>query len=90
MPGISALCDLLKAGMKAIGYTEFGGPEVLCVLELPDPHAGPGRVSVRVHAAAVSPADTAARSGWMKRNYAPETLPGGRDLRHPLAPQCPT
>jgi NADPH:quinone reductase len=63
--------------MKAIGYTEFGGPEVLRVLELPEPHAGPGQVGVRVQAAAVNPADTAARSGWMKRNYAPETLPGG-------------
>ncbi|ORB75471.1 NADP-dependent oxidoreductase [Mycobacterium scrofulaceum] len=64
--------------MKAIGFTEFGGPEVLQALELPDPHAGPGQVRVRVHAAAVNPADTAARSGWMKRNYPPETLPGGR------------
>ncbi|OBA72330.1 alcohol dehydrogenase [Mycobacterium sp. 1554424.7] len=64
--------------MKAIGYTEFGGPEVLRVLEMPEPHAGHGQVRVRVQAAAVNPADTAARSGWMKRNYAPETLPGGR------------
>lgn len=63
--------------MKAIGYTEFGGPEVLRMLEMPEPHAGPGQVRVRVQAAAVNPADTAARSGWMKRNYAPETLPGG-------------
>ncbi|OBF46336.1 alcohol dehydrogenase [Mycobacterium sp. 852002-50816_SCH5313054-b] len=64
--------------MKAIGYTEFGGPEVLRALELPEPHAGPGQVRVRVHAAAVNPADTAARSGWMKRHYPPDTLPGGR------------
>ncbi len=64
--------------MKAIGYTEFGGPEVLRVVVLPEPHAGPGQVRVRVQAAAVNPADTAARSGWMKRNYPPETLPGGR------------
>jgi NADPH2:quinone reductase len=63
--------------MKAIGYNEFGGPDVLRVLELPEPHAGPGQVRVRVEATAVSPADTAARSGWMKRNYAPESLPGG-------------
>ncbi|OBK51626.1 NADP-dependent oxidoreductase [Mycobacterium sp. 1081908.1] len=63
--------------MKAIGYTEFGGPDVLRVLEMQEPHARPGQVRVRVQAAAVNPADTAARSGWMKRNYAPETLPGG-------------
>ena len=72
--------------MKAIGYTQFGGPEVLRVLELPEPHAGPGQVRVRVQAAAVSPADTAARSGWMKRNYAPETLPGGRYPHPPYVP----
>ena len=72
--------------MKAIGYTHFGGPEVLRVLELPEPHAGPGQVRVRVQAAAVSPADTAARSGWMKRNYAPETLPGGRYPEPPYVP----
>ncbi|MET0703722.1 MAG: NADP-dependent oxidoreductase [Mycobacterium sp.] len=64
--------------MKAIGYTEFGGPEVLQLMELPEPHAGPGQVRVRVHAAAVNPADTGARSGWMHRTYAPETLPGGK------------
>jgi NADPH2:quinone reductase len=72
--------------MKAVGYTTFGGPEVLQVLELPEPHAGPGQVRVRVQAAAVSPADTAARSGWMKRNYAPETLPGGRYPEPPYVP----
>jgi NADPH2:quinone reductase len=63
--------------MKVVGYTEFGGPEVLRLMELPEPHAGPGQVRVKVRAAAVSPADTAARSGWMKRNYPAETLPGG-------------
>jgi NADPH2:quinone reductase len=60
-----------------MGYTEFGGPDVLRVLELPEPHAGPGQVRVRVQAAAVNPADTAARSGWMKQTYAPHTLAGG-------------
>ena len=72
--------------MKAIGYTQFGGPDVLRVLELPQPHAGPGQVRVRVQAAAVSPADTASRSGWMKRNYAPDTLPGGGYPEPPYVP----
>src|SRR5947209_15781202 len=75
--GIAATHVQLRSGMKAIGYTEFGGPEVLRLLEFPEPHAGPGQVRVRVQAAAVNPADTAARSGWMKSNYPPETLPGG-------------
>lgn len=42
---------------------DFGGPDVLEVVDLPEPHAGPGEVRIRVHAAAVSPADTMMRSG---------------------------
>ncbi|TKK91613.1 NADP-dependent oxidoreductase [Herbidospora galbida] len=49
--------------MQVIGVHEFGGPEALRVLDLPAPHAGPGEVRVRVHAAAVNPADTLLRSG---------------------------
>jgi NADPH:quinone reductase len=40
--------------MKAIGVTTFGGPEVLHVFELPEPHAGAGEVRIRVHAASVN------------------------------------
>ncbi len=49
--------------MRAIGVTEFGGPENLQVLDLPEPHAGEGEVRVRVHAAAVNPTDTNLVSG---------------------------
>jgi NADPH:quinone reductase len=49
--------------MRAIGVTEFGGPEALHVVELPDPQAGPGEVRIRVRAAAVNPTDTGLRSG---------------------------
>jgi NADPH:quinone reductase-like Zn-dependent oxidoreductase len=49
--------------MRAIGVTEFGGPEALRELDLPDPVPGPGEVRVRVHAAAVNPTDTLLRSG---------------------------
>jgi NADPH:quinone reductase-like Zn-dependent oxidoreductase len=44
--------------MRAVGVTEFGGPEALRVLELPEEHAGPGQVRLRVTAAAVNPTDT--------------------------------
>ncbi|MEU8636037.1 NADP-dependent oxidoreductase [Amycolatopsis sp. NPDC048633] len=50
--------------MKAAAFTEFGGPEVLRVLDLPEPHAGPGQVRVRVRAAGVQPYDAAVRAGW--------------------------
>lgn len=49
--------------MKAIAYTEPGGPDVLEVMELPDPVPGPGEVVIRVRAAAVSPTDTMRRVG---------------------------
>ncbi|WP_328224491.1 NADP-dependent oxidoreductase [Streptomyces sp. NBC_00310] len=49
--------------MKAIGLTEFGGPDVLRVLNLPVPEAGPGEIRIRVHAATVNPVDMLVRRG---------------------------
>ncbi|SDR90071.1 NADPH:quinone reductase [Nocardioides scoriae] len=49
--------------MRAIGVNEFGGPDALEVLDLPEPHAGPGEVRLRVHAATVNPTDTGLRAG---------------------------
>ncbi|MFF5719784.1 NADP-dependent oxidoreductase [Streptomyces buecherae] len=49
--------------MKAIGVEEFGGPDALRALELPEPQAGPGEVRIRVHAAAVNPTDVMLRTG---------------------------
>ena len=49
--------------MRAVGLMEHGGPEVLQVVEVPEVHAGPGQVRVRVRAAAVNPTDTLARNG---------------------------
>lgn len=56
-------CLGLSRGVKAIGVYEFGGPEVLQVVDLPEPQAGPGEVRIRVHAAAVSPTDVMLRTG---------------------------
>jgi NADPH:quinone reductase-like Zn-dependent oxidoreductase len=42
---------------------QFGGPEALRVFEVPERHAGPGEVRVRVHAATVNPTDTYTRNG---------------------------
>jgi NADPH:quinone reductase len=43
--------------MKAIGLMEFGGPEVLQVVDLPEPQPGPGEVRISVHAVAVNPTE---------------------------------
>ena len=43
--------------MRAVGFTEFGEPEVLGIVPLPVPSPGPGQVRVRVAAAAVKSGD---------------------------------
>ena len=47
----------------AITYTEFGGPEVLTLVDIPTPAPGPGEIAVRVEAAGVNPIDGKLRSG---------------------------
>lgn len=49
--------------MKAIQMTEQGGPEVLHLVDLPDPVPGPGQVLIRVEAAAVNFSDVMRRRG---------------------------
>ncbi len=51
--------------MRAIQYREFGGPEVLGVVELPDPHPAAGQIRVRVRAVGINPIDWKVRSGMM-------------------------
>jgi NADPH:quinone reductase-like Zn-dependent oxidoreductase len=49
--------------VKALVQTGNGGPEVLQVLERPDPAVGPGEVRIAVKAAGINFADTMARLG---------------------------
>lgn len=49
--------------MRAMLLTEFGGPEVLKIQEIPKPQCGPGDVLIEVHAAALNPVDTKIRRG---------------------------
>jgi NADPH:quinone reductase len=44
--------------MRAVQITRFGGPEVLDVVDLPDPEPGPGEQLFEVSAAGINYADT--------------------------------
>lgn len=55
--------------MKAVQHAVHGGPDVLGVVELPDPAPGPGDVVVEVRCAAVNRLDVLQRQG-------PALLPG--------------
>jgi NADPH:quinone reductase-like Zn-dependent oxidoreductase len=59
--------------MKAVRFSRFGGPEVLEIVDLPDPHAGPGQVRIAVRAAGVNPSDWKKREGLMDPDL-PQTL----------------
>lgn len=65
--------------MKAITYTTFGGPEVLSLTEVDEPHAGPGQVRLKVVAAAVNPLDHKIRNGWMPQMAPPFPVTPGAE-----------
>src|SRR5882757_2262598 len=52
--------------MKAIVYSEAGGPEVLTLTERPVPEPGAGEVRVRIHVSGVNPTDWKARAGGVR------------------------
>ncbi|SQD99826.1 MULTISPECIES: NADP-dependent oxidoreductase [unclassified Parafrankia] len=64
--------------MKAAAFARHGGPEVLELMDLATPVAGPGQVRVRVRFAGVQPIDCAVRAGWAPPGVTPRlpTIPG--------------
>jgi NADPH2:quinone reductase len=63
--------------MRAIQITEFGGPEVLRPVELPDPVAKPGQLLIDVAAVGVNYADThSVEDSYLSRSTLP-MIPGG-------------
>lgn len=65
--------------MRAVQATEFGGPEVLVVREVPDPVPAADEVLVEVAAADIMFLDTRLRSGWGADRFPvrPPYVPGG-------------
>jgi len=62
--------------MKAVQFNEYGGPEVLKVVDVGKPHAGPGQVRIAVRAAGVNLSDLMKiRAGVWKGKPIP--LPSG-------------
>jgi NADPH:quinone reductase len=66
--------------MRAVAVTALGGPEVLRVVEQPDPILAPGGVLVRVRAVCVNPADIAARVGQIPGGAVPPPFLLGWDI----------
>jgi NADPH2:quinone reductase len=64
--------------MRAAWYDRQGpAADVLTSGELPDPHAGPGEVRVRLRYSGISPGDTNKRRGWLG-----STMPFPRVVPH--------
>jgi NADPH:quinone reductase-like Zn-dependent oxidoreductase len=59
--------------LKAAQFSSFGGPEVLEIVNLPDPHPGLGEVRIAVRAAGVNASDWKKRQGLMDPEL-PQTL----------------
>jgi NADPH:quinone reductase len=63
--------------MRAIQMTEFGGPEVLRLAELPKPVPGPGEALIRVSRAGLNFADTHTRTNSYVQKATLPLVPGG-------------
>ncbi|WP_058043868.1 NADP-dependent oxidoreductase [Streptomyces roseifaciens] len=62
--------------MKRVSFAEFGGPDVLHLVDAEEPHAGPGQIRVAVRAAGVNPVDWRIREGQFQK-VRPIELPAG-------------
>ncbi|MEU2026775.1 NADP-dependent oxidoreductase [Streptomyces sp. NPDC016469] len=65
--------------MKKVSFAEFGGPDVLRLIDAEEPHAGPGRIRIAVRAAGVNPVDWRVREGQVLGAH-PTVLPAGVGL----------
>ncbi|MDA1360767.1 NADP-dependent oxidoreductase [Glycomyces luteolus] len=61
--------------MFALTFPEYGPSSVLAVTEVPEPHAGPGQIRIKVRTAAVNPIDWKVRAGYLHELF-PVAFPG--------------
>jgi hypothetical protein len=62
---------------RAVRFNNYGGLEVLQVVEVERPKAGPGKVLVRVKAAGINPGEVSIRKGLFAERW-PATFPSGQ------------
>jgi NADPH:quinone reductase-like Zn-dependent oxidoreductase len=62
--------------MKAVRFDDYGGIDVLNVVDVPRPEAGPGEVLVQVKAAGINPGEAKIREGMLRERW-PSTFPSG-------------
>ena len=63
--------------MKAVRFDEYGGVEVLKVVDVPRPIPGPEQVLVQVKAAGINPGEAKIREGLLHARW-PATFPSGQ------------
>src|SRR6476620_1599940 len=61
----------------AVRFDEYGGVDVLRVVEVDDPQPGAGEVRVRVKAAGINPGEAKIREGLLHSRW-PSTFPSGQ------------
>ncbi|MFJ8920920.1 NADPH:quinone reductase [Streptomyces sp. LamerLS-316] len=62
--------------MRKVSFAEFGGPDVLHLVDAEEPHAGHGHIRITVRAAGVNPVDWRIREGQVLGAH-PTVLPSG-------------
>jgi NADPH:quinone reductase-like Zn-dependent oxidoreductase len=62
---------------KAVRYDDYGGVDVLNVVDVPRPVPGPGEVLVQVKAAGINPGEAKIRDGLLAEQW-PATFPSGQ------------
>ena len=62
---------------RAVRFGQYGGADVLTVIEVPRPEPGPGQVLVQVKAAGINPGEAKIREGLMAAQF-PATFPSGQ------------